>query len=297
MPCTPVPQAHTHKANPAEVLLTSWCRTAPDTYTVNATWPATHDFYATRHGLHDPLLLSETVRQTLPLLSHAAYQVPFGHQLLWQSFRWDLEPGLLRAEGRPAAVELRIVCSDVRYRKERAAAMVLSAQAWREGCRLAEVRTYFTVQDRAIYTRLRGAYADIQLANARALPVPPPVPAHLVGKDRGEDVVLAAAEGDNRWQLRVDTSHPILFDHPVDHAPGMLLLEAARQAAQATAHPRATVVTGMDTTFIRYAELDAPCWIDARPLPGSVAGPRRVLVTARQHGEEIFTDVVTLSEA
>ncbi len=296
VPCTPVPQAYTHKANPAEVLLTGWCRTAPDTFTVRARWPRSHDFYAIRHGLHDPLLLSETVRQTLPLLSHAAYQVPLGHQLLWERFQWDLEPGALRSEGRPAEVELRITCTDVRYRRQSAAAVVLTAEAWREGCRLGGARTHFTIQNRAVYARLRGAYADIGLANARALPVPSPAPASVVARERAEDVVLSPAGGDNRWQLRADTSHPILFDHPVDHVPGMLLLEAARQAAHATAASRPTVVTGMETTFIRYAELDAPCWIDARPLSGGAAGPRRVLVTARQNDEEIFTCVVTLSD-
>jgi hypothetical protein len=291
-----VPQAYTHKANPAEVLLTDWCQTAPDTFTVRARWPQAHDFYAIRHGLHDPLLLSETVRQTLPLLSHAAYNVPFGHQLLWERFQWDLKPVALRYEGRAAEVELRVACTDVRYRKESAAAVVLTAEAWREGSRLGSARTHFTIQNRAIYARLRGAYADIGLANARALPAPPPAPAVVVGKERAEDVVLSPAGGDNRWQLRADTSHPILFDHPVDHVPGMLLLEAARQAAQATAASRATVVIGMETTFIRYAELDVPCWIDARPLPEGAAGPRRVLVTARQNDEEIFTCVVALSD-
>ncbi|MFG2022839.1 ScbA/BarX family gamma-butyrolactone biosynthesis protein [Streptomyces sp. NPDC048825] len=291
-----MPQAYTHKANPAEVLLTDWCRPAPGAFTVRAHWPRTHEFYQVRHGLHDPLLLSETVRQTLPLLSHAAYNVPFGHQLLWHSFHWDLDPGALRSEGRAVDVELRITCTDVRYRKERAAAVALSAQAWREGSQLGSARTNFTVQDRATYARLRGAYADIGIANARAIPAPPPAPAHVVGRERVEDVVISPADGDNRWRLRADTSHPILFDHLVDHAPGMLLLEAARQAAQATSYPRATVVTGMETEFMRYAELDAPCWIDTRPLDGDAAGRRRVLVTARQHDGEIFTCVVTLGE-
>ncbi|MFI6341435.1 ScbA/BarX family gamma-butyrolactone biosynthesis protein [Streptomyces sp. NPDC050535] len=42
------------------------------------------------------------------------------------------------------------------------------------------------------------------------------------------------------WLLRLNTSHPTLFDHPQDHVPGMLLLEAARQATHATHHTNDT---------------------------------------------------------
>ena len=77
----------------------------------------------------------------------------------------------------------------------------------------------------------------------------------------------------------------------VDHAPGMLLLVAARQAALATAHPDTMTVTGMDPDFIRYAEMDVPCWVEAEQL----AGPDQVRISARQHGKEIFASVVTLA--
>ncbi|MFF5634733.1 ScbA/BarX family gamma-butyrolactone biosynthesis protein [Streptomyces sp. NPDC012825] len=297
MPAACVPQVLTHKTNPSEILLTGWRRTGPDSFTVTARWPRSHGFYVHRDGLLDPLLLSESIRQALPLLSHAAYDVPLDHHLLWQDFRWELDPAAARDEGHGADVELHVTATDVKYRRARAAAMVLHVRAWREGVPLAEARTHFTVQDRAVYRRLRGPYADLAHVAARALPAPPPASGPMAGGRRAEDVVLAHTEGEDRWQLRVDTSHPILFDHPVDHVPGMLLLEAARQAAQSASWLRTTAVLGMEAVFIRYAELDAPCWIDARPLPGAPAGRQRVLVTARQHDEEIFTDVVVLGEA
>ncbi|MEU4268447.1 ScbA/BarX family gamma-butyrolactone biosynthesis protein [Streptomyces sp. NPDC026092] len=292
----PVPMSYTHKTNPAEVLLVSWCRTGADTFTITARWPREHTFYLARHGRYDPLFLTETVRQTLPMLSHAAYDVPFGHQLLWKDFAWDIDPDELWDDGRDAHVELHITCSDVKYRKGRATALTLAVEATRAGRRLATARTRFTIQDRAVYERLRGQYADIASANARVLPLPPPSPTHETGRTRFQDVVLSCTDVPLRWQLRTDTSHPVLFDHPVDHAPGMLLLEAARQAAQAAAQPRQTLVTAMSCDFTRYAELDAPCWITARALPDDPNGRRWMLVTAQQNGEEIFTSVVALAE-
>ncbi|WP_159044431.1 ScbA/BarX family gamma-butyrolactone biosynthesis protein [Streptomyces sp. NRRL B-24085] len=286
---------HTHKTNQDEVLLRDWRRTGPDTFTVTAAWPAGHRFYVSRLGLHDPLLLSETVRQTLPLLSHGAYQVPFGHQLLWKDFGWTLDPEAARVDGDggPAELELYITCHEVTYRRDRASAISLGVEVERGGRPLATAHSRFTIQDRTVYNRLRGSYADAAAATARAVPLPPPAGLSPFGRDRFEDVVLAATDRPDHWQLRVDTTHPVLFDHVVDHAPGMLLLEAARQAALATAHPRPTAVTGMESDFVRYAEMDAPCFLHAERL----ADPGRVRVGARQHDREIFSSVVTLAPA
>ncbi|MDH6549760.1 ScbA/BarX family gamma-butyrolactone biosynthesis protein [Streptomyces sp. SAI-041] len=284
---------HTHKTNQDEMLLRSWRRTGPDTFTVTAAWPAEHRFYVSRLGLYDPLLLSETVRQTLPLLSHGAYQVPFGHQLLWKDFSWTLDPAASRADGGPAELELHISCHEVTYRRDRASAISLTVEVERGGQALATARTRFTIQDRTVYNRLRGAYADAAAATARAVPLPPPAGLSPFGRDRFEDVVLAATDRADRWQLRVDTTHPVLFDHVVDHAPGMLLLEAARQAALAAAHPRPMAVTGMDSDFVRYAEMDAPCLLHTERL----ADPSQVRVSAHQHDREIFSSHVTLTPA
>ncbi|MFE1289752.1 ScbA/BarX family gamma-butyrolactone biosynthesis protein [Streptomyces sp. NPDC058751] len=322
----PVPQSYTHKTRPEEVLLRTWERTGPDAFTVTAQWPRDHRFYRTRHGLLDPMLLSETIRQTLPLLSHGAYAVPFGHQLLWQDLDWHIvapgpetpagpegrpaphtgpDPASAGLEGpsalragtgtAPALVELRITCPKVTYRRDRASAIALTVQVLRDGAPFATARSRFTIQDRAVYERLRGRYAD--LAAVRVLPLSPPASPRPVGRDGFEDVVLSPTHVRDRWHLRADTTHPILFDHPVDHAPGMLLLEAARQAAQALAHPAPTVAVGMESVFTRYAELDVPCWILADALPADALGRTRVRVTARQNDRDIFTSAVTLAPA
>ncbi|MFJ7049710.1 ScbA/BarX family gamma-butyrolactone biosynthesis protein [Streptomyces sp. NPDC101112] len=201
--------------------------------------------------------------------------------MLWKNLGWDVDPDGLRVEGgADAEIDLHITSSDVKYRKERATAVTLSVEAERAGRRLATARTSFTIHDRAVYERLRGRNADIENANARVLPLPPPSPTQHAGRDRYEDVVLSCTDVPLRWQLRTDTSHPVLFDHPVDHAPGMLLLEAARQATQSATHPRRTLVVGLSCDFTRYAEFDAPCWVSAKPL-----APRPVRTTTHAgHG-------------
>lgn len=282
--------ADTHKANHAEVLLRRWRPTAADSFAISAEWSARHGFYTSRLGLYDPMLLAETVRQCLPLLSHAAYRVPPGHQLLWKDLEWVMDPGAALVTEDHAELELQVECDEVKYRGDRASAMTLSVDVTREGRPLAAARTRFTIQDGAVYRRLRGSRADAATAMAQAVPLPPPGGSAAFGRDRLQDVVLASTGTPDRWQLRVDTAHPVLFDHPVDHVPGMLLLEAARQAALATAHPRPTAVVGMQSTFARYADLDAPCWIETRESPDSGT----VRVTAHQYDRELFHSTVTL---
>ncbi|WP_411078894.1 ScbA/BarX family gamma-butyrolactone biosynthesis protein [Streptomyces sp. cmx-18-6] len=296
-PVATVLQEQTHKTDPVSVLLKSWRRRGKDAFTIHARWPAGHGFYAPRHGTHDPLLWCETVRQVLPFLSHAAYRVPMGHQLLWRDFTWELRAESLGADSAPAAVDLHVTCEDVKYRKDRASALTLSVEAERDGRLLGRARTGFTIQDRAVYERLRGPYAGVLSSDLHDRPLPAPAdPAH-VGRGDVKDVVLSPTGAPRTWELRADTTHPYFFDHAVDHAPGMLLLEAARQAACATAHPAPVVVLGMDTAFARYAEFDAPCRLVADPLPTDASGRRRVMVTAQQHARPVASTTVTLAEA
>ncbi|MFF0749081.1 ScbA/BarX family gamma-butyrolactone biosynthesis protein [Streptomyces sp. NPDC004267] len=291
---TTVAQRSVHKRNAAEVLLTGWRRIADDRFVVTARWPPGHAFYAVRDHRHDPLLLTETIRQSFPLLAHEAYGVPFGHHLVWDSFAWCLNPDLLRADGSAAELELRVTAREVVRRRENVVALSLAYDVVRHGRPLATAVSRFTIQAPAVYRRLRGDHGDP--AAVRPIPVPPAVDARHVGRTDAGDVVLSPADAPHRWQLRVDTDHPTLFDHPVDHAPGMLLLEAVRQAAHAVSERTPVSVIAMDVRFHRYAELDAPSWVEARRTGSDVVGRPRLAVTCSQADGELFSCTVTLDE-
>ncbi|MGA4846462.1 ScbA/BarX family gamma-butyrolactone biosynthesis protein [Streptomyces sp. G5(2025)] len=290
-----VPSELVHKQQADEVLLTGWRRTAPDAFTVTASWPTDHSFYAVRHTLHDPLLLTETIRQIFPLLSHAAYDVPFGHHLLWETYDYALIRDALHAEHVPALLDLHVTCLEEVRRGSRVTALTLRIDAVRGGLPLASARTRFTIQSPAIYRRLRAGHGERPLAPA--LPLPSPVPPSRVGRLSCRDVVLSPTQASDQWQLRVDNRHSILFDHPLDHVPGMLLLEAARQAAQGMCPQQPMVAVAMENRFFRYVEFDAPCWVKARPLADDAQGRTRVDVVMRQNGTEHYAVTVTLEPA
>ncbi|MEW1659563.1 MULTISPECIES: ScbA/BarX family gamma-butyrolactone biosynthesis protein [unclassified Streptomyces] len=289
---TTVPREYVHRAAVSEVFLTNWRRSGTDGWLVTAQWPRAHSFYVPAHGMHDPLLLIETVRQAGILLSHVAHGVPLDHPIIWQKVRYDLVPSALRATESPADVELHVTDHDVVRRRKRLISLRQEFRIVCNGTELAHATLEYSCHSPAVYRRLRGEYGDLAQANARRLAIPEPVTPHLVGRDRIADVVLSPADRDDRWQLRVDTSHPVLFDHPVDHAPGMLMIEAVRQAARAAA-PGCTLPVSLSCAFERYAEMDAPCWIQARTAEATDDGRRDVTVSIEQNGKPVMAATVT----
>jgi len=107
-----------------------------------------------------------------------------------------------------------------------------------------------------------------------------PIEARLVHKTHLDNVLLSRLEravtdrGDGHLaQMRVDVTHPFFFEHPIDHVPGLMLIEAGRQLATAIAHVElrvpfgaAFVLNGLNAQFLSFAELDAPTFIHSTIL-------------------------------
>lgn len=283
-----------HKHDASQVLLSELAPVGEDEFLITADWEHSSRLMTSGDSTRDhAVLLTETIRQTFPLLSHAGYGVPFGDQLMWDEYRYVLGLEALRTGGAGGQPWLRVRCHDIVRRRDRLSALSMDISVERDGQRLATAHTRFNVQTQAVYQRLRGKQ-DVQqvLAAARSRPMPPPL---SIGSQEFRDSVLSPTDERARWQLRIDTYHPVYFDHPSDHAPGILLLEAAQQAARALSHPRPVTAEAMETVFHRYIELDAPCWVEARSLPDDQQGRKRLLVTMYQDGRLCFTALVSLA--
>ncbi|MFD4260839.1 ScbA/BarX family gamma-butyrolactone biosynthesis protein [Streptomyces sp. NPDC058534] len=288
-----VPSELVHRAAVAEVMLTDWRRLAETRFTMSAQWPRGHSFFTPVGGSHhDPLIAAETIRQAGALLAHAEFGVPFGHQFLLEELTLAVDPGRLRVGRAPAALDLDVTCTEVSRRGRRLAGLRYETVLLREGRPAGRGRITFSVVAPAVYRRLRPERVFTPGHTPIALTAP--IAPQSVGRLSPADVVLSPTAEPNRWQLRADTRHPVLFDHQVDHVPGMVLLEAARQAATAVLDRPAILPLRLAAQFTKYAELDRPCLIDALHLPQNTPGEAdTVLVIGHQDGDPVFSTTLT----
>ncbi|MEV7415217.1 ScbA/BarX family gamma-butyrolactone biosynthesis protein [Streptomyces sp. NPDC089919] len=282
-----------HRAAVAEVLLTDWQRVDDTHFTVAAQWPRSHSFFTPIDGeYHDPLMAAETIRQVGSLLAHAEFGVPFDHHFLLWDLALTVRPDQLRIRQTPASLHLEITCTEVKRRGGVLTGLRYEARVLREGHEVATGGLSYTCAGPAVYRRVRPDRA--LSGEVRALPLTAPAAPQSVGRTSPVDVVLSPDGRPGRWRLRVDTRHPVLFDHPVDHVPGMVLLEAARQAAAAALGRSTFLPLSFDNRFTRYAELDVPCVIEAHRLyPATPGAAAAVEVTGHQDGALVFSSTVT----
>lgn len=289
-----VPKEFVHRAAVAEVMLTDWQRQDDTHFKVSAEWPRAHRFFTPIDGgeCHDPLIAAETMRQIGPLLGHAEFGVPLGHQFVM----WDLDiavrPQNLWVGNAPATLDIEVTCMEIKQRGRYLSGLRILAVFRRNGQIAATGTGSFSCLAPGAYRRVRGEHARI--GERPRLPLAAPAAPQCVGRTSPMDVVLSPVGEPGRWQLRADTRHPVLFDHAVDHIPGMVLIEAGRQATAIVLGRSSYIPLSITSEFQRYAELDAPCFIEARHLPRvAPAGQESVLVTGHQNGHVVFSSTVT----
>ncbi|MEV6655256.1 ScbA/BarX family gamma-butyrolactone biosynthesis protein [Streptomyces sp. NPDC051219] len=288
----PVPMEMVHRTKAEDAFPRSWIRKSRDRFSVAAVLPHDHPFFAPVHGdRHDPLLIAETMRQAAMLAFHAGYGVPLGYHFLMANLDYTCHMDHLRVGDAPAEIDVEVVCSELKWRGGQPVQGQVDWTVRRAGRLVATGAGATRFTSPQVYRRMRGDFAF----PGTSIPVTTPVsPARAGrGRGRGEDVVLSESLQENVWQLRVDTRHSTLFQRPNDHVPGMLLLEAARQAACLVAGPVPFVPVAGGTRFHRYAEFNRPCWIQATVKPSGVPGMTTTQVTGHQDGNLVFFTTLT----
>ncbi|MFF6838191.1 ScbA/BarX family gamma-butyrolactone biosynthesis protein [Streptomyces tanashiensis] len=303
-----------HRASVTEVFLTDAVVAGSDRFLVGAQLPRNHALYRPEEtGQCDFMLLVETVRQAGIFLSHRYHDVPLGHHFIFKALSLRIgDPAALRVGCGPLAVVLDVtVVTPAGGRNPRRFDARFDMVIEVGGRECARASAGVVVIDGVRYGRLRqrGRAAETARPTGRehgssvygtpeygtSLYRAPDHPAPLCGApagaddDRGVLCPVPAAEartrppGTREWRLRVDPTHPGYFEHPSDHVPGMLLLEAFRQAARQTAGGAA--LTSLDADFAVFGELAEAVTVEAAPAEGgrvrlSATQGARVLATA-----------------
>ncbi|WP_393096887.1 ScbA/BarX family gamma-butyrolactone biosynthesis protein [Streptomyces sp. LN325] len=258
---TTVPRDYVHRSSLAEVFLTGSEKTGDNHYTLTAQWPRAHTFYTTPDGTHhDPLQAAETIRQTGLYLAHAELGVPLDHHFLMWNIHLTTHPQHLHIGPTPTDLTLTATCTTLRYKGKRLADFTMHIHITRNGHTTATGGGQFTCLTPTTYQRLRQPHTNHPTPQPPTPHTPPTDPTPY-GRTLPLDLVLTPTPTPHTWQLTPNPHHPILFDHTTDHIPGMVLLEAARQATHTHTHPTPTHLTTLHATFHRYTEHHTPTYI------------------------------------
>ncbi|MDQ1356083.1 MAG: 2-oxo-3-(phosphooxy)propyl 3-oxoalkanoate synthase [Acidimicrobiaceae bacterium] len=265
-----IPRDRVHRASVAEVFLTSLDSTGePDSFLLGAQWPRTHSFYRPdRLGRQDPMLVAETLRQTGLAIAHCHYGTPLGYQFIMCDMHYAIaNPRVLQCGPAPTNLILRAACSQIRRKGDLFKGATVSIRAVVQQVTVALAwATMRCLPPSDGHLRSHGANAALPGTE----PLRPLTPS-LVGRREEADVLLGQPEpgaAHATWPLRIDPNHPALFDHPLDHIPGMAQLEAARQAALAVtkAAGHQPLVVSCHAVFQRPGRLDSAAWCHATVL-------------------------------
>ena len=116
-----------------------------------------------------------------------------------------------------------------------------------------------------------------RLKNWEAEGDPPVVDKKIVHKHQQGNVFVSRAEPvDDQHpdeiigQLALPSDHPFFFEHPLDHYPGLMLIEAGRQFGTTVAHllygvpyDTAFILNGLRVDFTSFAELGRPVFVNS----------------------------------
>lgn len=264
-----------HRRNLAEVFLTDIQHLGRTVFTAAAQLPMVHPYYTDRIGeprQPDALLLLECCRQAETLAAHTVLGLGADTRFVLKDWSMELTATPIRAHaGYP--VELAIVAelSDAVMRGKEARGMTYEMTMLVDEVLVGTTRLRVGYLPPMLYSALRHQRrgkppltSDEYVHPAGHQAVAP----LRVGRTDPRNVVLA----DLRQQADVTSatlyapvSHPSMFDHPLDHVPGMVLTEAARQLALLASDAPAAELATLQATFHHHTELDAPVTLTARP--------------------------------
>jgi hypothetical protein len=228
-----------HRSNLSDVLITDAQPMGQDRFLAGAHWPRNHVLLGRTKAV-DPALVAETIRQVTIYSAHAFYGVALDAQFLMLH---------LTAEGcsRPARrvgprVVLEVTFTETRHTGGSLVEFEVRVTCSDEVGVVATGSASGRIVGRRVYERSRGV-----AVTSPAVFHPAAAALEVTSTDPVTGLL----------RLVVDPDEPAFFDHPLDHVPGMLMLEAARQSVRAVCG--AAEVVSFDARFLAITELGEPC--------------------------------------
>jgi hypothetical protein len=301
-----VPRSLVHKRRLENVLLTDIRSCGDDRFICAGHLPIAHRFFNEpgRSPRRDILFYTELGRQASLAVSHEFLGVSADDVFIFE----QSEAAVANSAWTPsssaapeaALVEIRI--QEITRRRNNAVNRVVAEHIMTIGGEEVFRGTgAWTVQPAALFQRLRRMSAPRTAPAVPSNVAPFPAPVHVDGsRASAEHVVIttpefAANAGGFVATLIVNEAHPYFFDHPCDHVPGMLLLEACAQLALAAARatqagPAPLGIASYAVNFAQFVECGIPTTLSA-----CVNGDRTVHISISQQDTVSGTTTLTLA--
>jgi 2-oxo-3-(phosphooxy)propyl 3-oxoalkanoate synthase len=279
-----VPRRLTHRATIAEVFLTSAVRVDDDTVDVGAQVPRFHAFHSDvahqPQAMYDPLLFAEMCRQACMFVAHEFEGAPVGHKFVLRTFGLRVEDETaLTVRRTPSEAVVRCQQLERFERRGEVTGLQTSYRVAIDGVEAFTGAASYSWLPKARWDlmRTRGRSELGLPADISPLPTAPRIATDHVGRLNPYNVAIGALREDGARGFRapvvVDLSHPVMFDHPLDHVPGMLQMEVIRQAGIAGAEradgvaPAAVGLRSIELRCDSFGELDLPTEVACRLEP------------------------------
>lgn len=290
-----VPRAWVHKRSLDNVLVTEIRACAEDRFICAGRMPTAHRFFndTGRQPYTDILFYTELGRQASLAVSHAFLNVAADDVFIFEGSHAALTDAVWRSPlPSTESVAIEIHVKELTRRKNNAVSRVVTEHTmWIGDQAVFNGTGAFTIQPAAVFQRLRKKAAL--------------TPALRTPEASGSNIAIAAPHRHERSDeftasLIVDQGHPYFFDHPCDHVPGMLLLEACAQLAftgyRESTGTRALGINAYVTHFTQFVECDVPVTLTASVCAdGAAAGaPPKVAVVIAQQGAVCGTTSILL---
>ncbi|PSJ28372.1 hypothetical protein B7P34_12825 [Streptosporangium nondiastaticum] len=271
--------------------------------------PRLHRHYNdTRAPYHDLLLVGEAARQTVEAIVHELLHVPLDRRFVLGDLGiafTTLEA--VRTGPEPADLLVELDIDRLRRRRDGSVRSLRGAATCRIGGRdAARFTGTLLFLEGDSYDDLRAGSSGPRAPGTGE--APPRCEPSAVGRTDPRNVVIGGLRtehpeaggepGETVADIVADPQDPVFYDHALDHLPGMLLMEAARQTALAArARTRAVpagalLATGCRARFLAFAEQSAPARCRARPLENT--GTETFAVTVEQRGEAVAELEITV---
>lgn len=229
-----------HRSAVSEVFLTDAQRIEEDRFYTGAHLPRTHSYYNDAPSLthHENIVLLEVCRQSSIIVSHNYYDAPLDAKFIFNEAKFKIENNeALLIKSKPSYVVTEIEVISKSGRNGKVNGLTFEMRLYVDGNIAATKLMNITWLTKPVWGKMRNkALKTAETFSNIALPSinSQSTLTQIMGRTNIDNLVLRSVENQNGQYvsaIQVNQSHPAMFDHPLDHIPGMLLIEAFRQMA------------------------------------------------------------------